>query len=46
MTTKSVDGFARKTLYKGIRPLALRCVPSDHERSRPLGAYFVLGTTA
>ena len=29
-----------------IRPLAVRCDPSDHERSRPLGAYVVLGATA
>ena len=26
-----------------IRPLAVRCVPSDHERSRSLGAFFMSG---
>jgi hypothetical protein len=35
----TVDGLSEKTIYLRIRPLAVRCVPSDHERSRPLGAY-------
>lgn len=46
MHHKNVDSSEFGTLYIEIRPLAVRCVPRDHERSRPLGAYVVPGAAA
>ncbi|SDL13639.1 hypothetical protein SAMN05216257_1173 [Meinhardsimonia xiamenensis] len=46
MRDRILDGFAGKTIYKDIRPLAVRRVPRDHERGRTLGAYFVAEAAA
>jgi len=35
-----------KGMLMSIRPLAVRCDPRDHERSRPLGAFALLGAAA